>query len=422
MTEIPRRREVRRVRWAWCLATALLLPGTIMTTQAAHARASAPALGHPAHRAGLNALAGWGANAHGQIGNGDTFDQHAPGRVSLPAETKVTGARAAQFSLVVTDTGMLYAWGDNSAGELGNGTTTDSTTPVPVQLPTGVKVTAARAGSKFALALTSTGKVLAWGSNANGMLGNGKKTGSDLPVQVKLPTGTKIKAISTGAFFALALTTKGQVLAWGSNRYGQLGDGTRIARRTPVHVHLPADSRAKLVSAGGAFGLILTTTGRVLAWGHGAHGALGNASTHDSRALVRVRLPTGTQVTSLFGGMSHALALTKAGHVLAWGAGTAGQLGNGATADRHTPVQVHLPSGAKATAITAGQDYSMALMSDGSILAWGANTHGQLGNGTTTSSNTPVSVMLSSTIVALNIGAGPVSQTSLAFIQRRLVP
>src|SRR6185437_7410079 len=104
-------------------------------------------------------------------------------------------------------------------------------------------------------------------------------------------------------FFALALTTGGQVLAWGSNRYGQLGDGTRTTRRTPVHVRLPRGSRAKILSAGGAFGLALTAAGRVLAWGRGAHGALGNGSIRDSRALVRVKLPAGTRVTSLFAGM-----------------------------------------------------------------------------------------------------------------------
>lgn len=228
MTEISR----RRARWAWWLGTAALVPAAILpAAQPARAGAAAQA------RAIAIALVSWGANAHGQLGIGTTTDRSSPAPVHLPSGTTPTGARAAQFSLAVTDTGMVYAWGDNSAGELGNGTTTDSSLPVPVQLPAGSKITAARAGNKFALALTSSGQILAWGSNANGMLGNGKQADSAVPVRVRLPKGVKIKAISTGAFFALALTTTGQVLAWGSNRYGQLGDGTRITRRTPVHVH-----------------------------------------------------------------------------------------------------------------------------------------------------------------------------------------
>lgn len=135
-----------------------------------------------------------------------------------------------------------------------------------------------------------------------------------------------------------------------------------------------------------------------------------------------MKLPAGTSVTSLFAGMSHGLALTKAGHVLAWGADAAGQLGNGGTADRHVPVQVHLPSGVKAASIAAGQDYSMALTTDSAVLVWGGNSRGQLGIGTTTDTDTPVSLSLSSAYDTIFIGAGPVSRTSLAYIKRKLVP
>jgi alpha-tubulin suppressor-like RCC1 family protein len=103
--------------------------------------------------------------------------------------------------------------------------------------------------------------------------------------------------------------------------------------------------------------------------------------------------------------------------VLAWGANAAGQLGNGGNADRHLPVLVHLPAGVKAAAITAGQDYSMAITTNGDVLTWGGNSRGQLGNGTTTNTDTPVSWKLSNVLEATIIGAGPVSRTSLAYIQ-----
>jgi hypothetical protein len=160
----------------------------------------------------------------------------------------------------------------------------------------------------------------------------------------------------------------------------------------------------------------------VLAWGRGDHGALGNGSTRDSRALVRVKLPAGARVTSLFAGMSHGLALTKAGRILAWGSNGTGQLGNGGTADRHVPVRVHLPAGVRVTAITAGQDYSMALTADGGLLAWGGNSRGQLGTGTRISTVVPVRLVLPPHRVAAIIGAGPVSRTSLAVLNPHLTP
>jgi alpha-tubulin suppressor-like RCC1 family protein len=120
--------------------------------------------------------------------------------------------------------------------------------------------------------------------------------------------------------------------------------------------------------------------------------------------------------------MSHSLALTRAGRILAWGADGTGQLGNGGTADRHLPVQVHLRSGVKVTAIAAGQDYSMAVTADGGLLAWGGNSRGQLGTGTKISTVLPVSLVLPLHTVAAIIGAGPVSRTSLAEFNPHLTP
>src|SRR5262249_60834665 len=132
----------------------------------------------------------------------------------------------------LTSTGQVLAWGFNGDGELGNGTTTDSATPVPVSLPAGTTVKAIRAGCEHSLALTSTGEVLAWGANRDGELGNGSTTPSDVPIPVPLTVGTTVKAISTGQTHSLALTSTGQVLAWGDNESGQLGIGTVTRGRT----------------------------------------------------------------------------------------------------------------------------------------------------------------------------------------------
>src|SRR5262249_55691988 len=211
-------------------------------------------------------------------------------------------------------------------GELGNGTTTDSATPVPVSLPAGTTVKAIRAGCEHSLALTSTGEVLAWGANRDGELGNGSTTPSDAPTPVPLTVGTTSKAISTGETHSRALPSTAQVLAWGDNEPGQLGIGTVTrSSTTPVTVKLPAGTKAAGVAATQFDSLTLTSTGQVLIWGDNGFGELGNGSTKRlSSTPVKAALPSGTTVRSLFGGGGHILALTSTGKLLAWGTTSTG--------------------------------------------------------------------------------------------------
>src|SRR5262249_24994318 len=152
-----------------------------------------------------------------------------------PATTKITQVRAGCFHTVaLTSTGQVLAWGGNNRGQLGNGTTTDSDTPVQGTLPAGVKGTEVRARGFHSLAPTSTGQVLGWGGNQDGQLGNGTTTNSDIPLPVSLPAGTTVKAIGAGDAHSLAVTSTGQMLAWGFNATGDLGDGTTTDRHSPV--------------------------------------------------------------------------------------------------------------------------------------------------------------------------------------------
>ena len=151
----------------------------------------------------------------------------------------------------------MLAWGYNADGELGDGNTTNSDVPVKVKLPAGRKVTAIAAGGYLegvgadtagpghSLALTSTGAVLAWGYNADGELGDGNTTNSDVPVKVKLPAGRKVTAIAAGELHSLAVTSTGAVLAWGGNNFGQLGDGSYEGSNVPVRVKLAQAVRAR---------------------------------------------------------------------------------------------------------------------------------------------------------------------------------
>jgi alpha-tubulin suppressor-like RCC1 family protein len=347
----------------------------------------------------------WGYNGSGQLGNGTTTNSSTPVAVSLPSGTTVTAiAGGSSHSLALTSGGQVLAWGDNTYGQLGNGTTTNSSIPVAVSLPSGTTVTGIAGGSNHSLALTSSGQVLAWGSNVQGQLGNGTTTNSSTPVAVSLPSGTTVTAIAGGGFHSLALTSTGQVLAWGFNASGQLGNGTPTNSSSPVAVSLPSGTTVTAIAGGVYHSLALTSSGQVLAWGSNGYGELGNGTTTNSSTPVAVSLPSGTTVTAIAGGHEHSLALTSTGQVLAWGSNLYGELGNGTTTNSSTPVAVSLPSGTTVTAIAGGVYHSLALTSTGQVLAWGYNFSGQLGNGSTTNSSTPVAVSAFPAAVAISGG------------------
>ena len=398
------------------VAATLALFGTTISGPPIEARASGSS-GFP------GSAWAWGYNSSGQLGNATTTNSSTPVQVSLPSGTTVTAiAGGSAHSLALTSSGQVLAWGYNADGELGNGITTTTgcfciSTPVAVSLPSGITVTAIAGGQSHSLALTSTGQVLAWGSNSYGQLGNGSTTNSSTPVAVSLPSGTTVTAIAGGFYHSLALTSSGQVLAWGWNFYGQLGNGTTTNSSTPVPVSLPSGTTVTAIAVGFYHSLALTSSGQVLAWGWNFYGQLGNGTTTTTTSCqciptpVQVSLPSGTTVTAVAGGYGHSLALTSTGRMLAWGYNGYGELGNGSTTNSSTPVAVSLPSGTTVTAIAGGFYHSLALTSSGQVLAWGINNYGQLGNGTTTNSSTPAVVSALQAVVIAIAGGGYQSLT-----------
>jgi alpha-tubulin suppressor-like RCC1 family protein len=374
----------------------------------------------------------WGHNLYGSLGNGSNINSSTPVAVSLPSGASITAIAGGDgFSVALTSTGRVLAWGNNLYGQLGNGGGPNSTTPVAVSLPSGTIITAIAAGDGHGLALTSTGQVLAWGHNYNGQLGNGTTTTTttcqciSTPAAVNLPSGTTVTAVGGGSALSLALTSAGGVLAWGINDSGQLGTGTATTSGcfcipNPVAVSLPTVTIATAIAGGGYHALALTSTGQMLAWGSNSQGQLGNGTTTSSATPVSVSLPSGTTVNAIASGGYHGLALTSIGKVLAWGYNANGQLGNGTTTMSTTPAAVSLASGTTVAAIAAGSSHSLALTSAAQVLAWGWNSTGQLGNGTTTSTgcacvSTPGAVSLPSGATVTAIAGG--GQHSLAIQQ-----
>jgi alpha-tubulin suppressor-like RCC1 family protein len=330
-----------------------------------------------------------------------------------------TVSAGASFSVALDNSGHAWAWGANGYGNLGDGSASGASyTPVAVSMPSGVTFTSISAGPTHSLALDSSGHAWAWGSNFRGELGNATIANSDVPVPVRMPGGVTFSAISAGGGnddFSLALDAGGRAWAWGSNDSGQLGDGNTTLSDTPVAVSMPKGVTFTSIRAGGpfsngdGFSLALDRNAHAWAWGANYWGELGNGSTNDSSNPVAVSMPSGTTFSSISAGAGFSLALDRTGSAWAWGSGL---LGDGSTTQSDTPVAVSMPGGVRFTAITAGSEHSLALDSGGRAWAWGYNLYGQLGNGTTTNSYTPVAVRMPSGVTFTALSAG--SDHSLA--------
>ncbi len=337
-------------------------------------------------------LYAWGYNGQGQLGDGTTTQRTNPVQVNLPSGVSHVAVTAGDFhSLAIGSDGKLYAWGRNIEGQLGDGTTTNRTTPVQVNLPSGVSPAAVTAGQFHSLAIGSDGKLYAWGYNGQGQLGDGTTTYQrTTPVQVNLPSGVSPVAVTAGQYHSLAIGSDGKLYAWGDNFNGQLGDGTTTRRTTPVQVNLPSGVSAVAVTAGESHSLAIGSDGKLYAWGWNDFGQLGDGTNNQRTLPVQVTLPSGVSHVAVTAGDFHSLAIGSDGKLYAWGRNIEGQLGDGTTTNRTTPVQVNLPSGVSPAAVTAGQFHSLAIGSDGKLYAWGYNDFGQLGDGTTVSKLNPV--------------------------------
>ena len=313
----------------------------------------------------------------------DRADRTTDGSVTIVVGPG-SGSDQTPPSSTCTGTCTVWAWGHNPDGELGNGTTTDSWTPVQVSDLTGI--TAIAGGTLGGYALKSDGTVWAWGNNAYGELGDGTTTNSSTPVQVSGLTG--ITAIADGGASGYALKSDGTVWAWGIGRDGELGNGTFTTdSSTPVQVSGLTGITA--IAGRDYGGYALKSDGTVWAWGYGGDGGLGNGTTTDSWTPVQVSGLTG--ITAIAGGQDDGYALKSGGTVWAWGWNVAGGLGNGTTTNSWTPVQVSGLTGI--TAIAGGSYGGYALKSGGTVWAWGDyGGDGGLGDGTTTNSSTPVQV------------------------------
>ena len=347
-------------------------------------------------------LLAWGRNHDGSLGLGDTADRKTPVAINEHGAGKIFANNIAislggYHANTIQDDGTLWSWGNNSEGYLALGDNAARTTATSLNIDYNITTIAAGA-----IALKDDGSLLVWGNNYNGQLGLGNIEHQYIPVAI--PELNNIIAVSAKGSSTIALKSDGTMLAWGSNRYGQLGLGNTTEMHTPTAV--PNESNISAISSGGIYTIALKDDGTLLSWGNNYYGQLG-LDDNTSDRLVPTVIMQDDNVTAINNiiaiqtGSAHALAIKTDGTLLAWGSNRFGQLGDGSTTQRNRPVEV---SGAiDIIAVAAGDFHTIALKGDGTLLTWGRNLYGQLGLGESSTyiTTTPVTISGVDNVIAI---------------------
>ncbi|MDB6065129.1 MAG: rcc [Pedosphaera sp.] len=339
----------------------------------------------------------WGSNVAGKLGNNlssvdyndASQDSHLPLKVHGPGNVgylnSIVAISAGEgHNMALRSDGTVWTWGYNANAQLGNGTTNDAWTPVQVSNLSDVVAISGR--GYHCLALKADGTVWAWGYNQYGQLGIGSTNNTLVPVQVLGLTNPA--AISAGYTTSLALMTNGTVWVWGTGRKGELGQGGVNTSYTPVQV--VGLSNVVSVSADFQEPEALKSDGTIWMWGWNNYGQLGNGATNDTNLPGQVLNLTNMIFAGPTGDRDN--CAIRADHtVWTWGRNLNGQLGIGTADATAHPAPVQVPAFGSATVISVQTPdwHSLALESDGTLWAWGANDHGELGNTTTNDAWSP---------------------------------
>lgn len=364
-------------------------PGWLRAGNACERAAAVSAgFGHTCALTAGGAVKCWGANEHGQLGNGTTQDSALPVDVPLPAAA--TAIAAGYVHTCAIAAGAAYCWGDNSTGALGDGTTSQRSSPVRVAGVSGAAALAAGGGENAGTAPTfyghtcalAGGSVSCWGSNESGQLGDGTLVQRSSPVQVSLgDLAGQATAIANGDRHTCAIVAGG-VWCWGAAGSWQLGNGGTSNQSRAVQAQGVAGAGA--IATGAQHSCAVAAGPALECWGSNSAGqaAGGDNSTLTVQRPAAVALG-GVQPSAVAAGNAHTCAIDgMSGGVTCFGANDTSQLGGPATA--RGSVKVPLAQGARALA--AGYDHACALLADGSVECWGANGKGQLGTGSVSAS------------------------------------
>lgn len=335
------------------------------------------------HNLGIKAngaVLAWGDNGFGQLGNNANTDKNYAAQVHAADDEWQSNKAGEHHSIALKADGTIWAWGDNTYGQLGDSTTVSKNRPI--QIGSGRDWQAVAAGYDYSLAIKIDGTLWAWGENGIGQLGDGTNIGKNYPVQVGADDDWV--SITARGVHSLAIKADGTIWSWGANNYGQLGNGTLTGKNYPIQIGTANDWVA--AEAGGGHCIAIKADGTLWSWGHSEQ--LG----YTVHAYLRVpqKVDSANDWTGISCAHLHSAAIKADGTLWAWGTNLLGELGDGTNIERITPVKIG--SAADWIVIGYGGYHSLAIKADGTLWGWGRNAHGSVGDGTNTNKNSPVKV------------------------------
>ena len=332
----------------------------------------------------------WGLGATGQLGNGASTQTSSPVQTSLAGTTwslPVSGSGSKAVFAIKTD-GTLWSWGDNTRGLLADNSSTNRNTPVqPIAYAFANNWSNIACATNNTVAVKSNNTLWAWGINTNGSLGTLNTTNYSFPQQIiGYGTNWSTNNISNFVNTVAAIKTDGTLWTFGTNSYGQLGEfGFPLNRSSPIQT-FDYSNQWQQVSAGNLHTMAIKQDGTLWGFGSNAYGQLGTNNTNST--ITPVQEITGSFWKQVIAGSNHTAAIKVDNTLWLWGSNISGEIGDNTLSSKSSPVQT--VTGGTWSQLSCGSNITAAIKSDGSLWTWGANTLGQLGDNTIASKSSPV--------------------------------
>jgi alpha-tubulin suppressor-like RCC1 family protein/uncharacterized protein YfaP (DUF2135 family) len=326
----------------------------------------------------------WGENSYGQLGDGTTVSKSTPTQIGIGSNWKSVAA-GGYHTVAVKNDGTLWAWGSNFIGQLGNGTYIDKNTPT--RIGTAINWQSVTAGYLHTLAIRNDGTLWAWGKNSYGQLGDGTDFSKSTPTIIGIST-TNWQSVTAGSNHTVGIKGDGTLWAWGSTSDGQLGDGTIPIINESSPIRIGSVSNWQNVSAGANHTMAIQSDGTLWAWGSNEYGKLAVPVNYNNNKCSPTRIATFSNWKSVSAGSQHTVAIKSDGTLWSWGDNFYGQLGEGPVRyfyagpvnyiDRDSPTKIGTRMDWQS--VSAGSNHTMAIENGGNLWAWGSNDNGQLGD------------------------------------------
>ncbi len=334
-------------------------------------------------------LIGWGINNNGQLADQTVLDKLTPTIIKEGTKFKNISA-GGLFSLALDEEEKLWATGSNGVGQLGDGTNINKSSLVQITNSDNTKFTKISAGLTHSLAIDENGTLWAWGHNSKGELGNGTTTNSNTPI--KIMEGTKFIEISAGNESSFAIDETGKLYAWGSNENGKLALGNEENKLVPTLVESDIVFKKVETSTGENYTLALDELGNLYTWGINTYGQLGNGSFESKN--VPTKIQEGKTFKEIDVGYNTSFAIDEQNNLWSFGANGNGELGDGSQTLTNIPKQVLT----NVISIGASWNHTVSITQDGSVNAWGSNENGELGTGNVNNSLVPIVIAKKETV------------------------